>query len=314
MIYRRQGAYVYLYAVDGTGAPVTGDAQHITAYVTRDGEEPGSALSGAVVEIDAGKAPGVYLTWLDSDHTDCEQLVVTAVSTTPGVRIAPVREQVLGHQLFAYALAGVAAQMLAVDGWEPDGMSVSWSGRALEAGEAISLAAYDFLREVPPSEEPAIQEVQVLGHLTAQGWEPDAEWQDNVYGDLLLVSANLPHAPGVLTVSIPGGRRPQTLRLRLPAGPYGVRGYVRADGGLLDENNYFWTQASPWSPLDEVIEGGALTARELLRALAAVLAGKASGGGTGTIRFRDLADTKDRLTLSVDGQGNRSAVALDLTE
>ena len=62
--------------------------------------------------------------------------------------------------------------------------------------------------------------------------------------------------------------------------------------------------------LDEVVEGS-LTLRQVLKILLAALAGKASGGGTTSIAFRDHADTKDRISMTVDSNGNRSAVILD---
>lgn len=61
-----------------------------------------------------------------------------------------------------------------------------------------------------------------------------------------------------------------------------------------------------------VIEG-ALTAEQVARLLLAVAAGKSSGGGGTTVRFRDLADGKDRITATVDAQGNRAAVTRDAT-
>ena len=50
---------------------------------------------------------------------------------------------------------------------------------------------------------------------------------------------------------------------------------------------------------------------EVLRVVLAALVGKATGGGTGTITIRDVGDTKDRIVLTVDSSGNRSAVTLD---
>jgi hypothetical protein len=44
-----------------------------------------------------------------------------------------------------------------------------------------------------------------------------------------------------------------------------------------------------------------------------VLAGKSSGGGTATIIFRDTADGTDRVTATVDADGNRTGVVLDVT-
>jgi len=58
---------------------------------------------------------------------------------------------------------------------------------------------------------------------------------------------------------------------------------------------------------------GAHTFKNILRLISAVLFGKASGGGTTEIKFRDLGDTKDRITATVDTNGNRTAVTLDGT-
>jgi len=63
---------------------------------------------------------------------------------------------------------------------------------------------------------------------------------------------------------------------------------------------------------DEVLEGS-YTGRQLMRAFAAVLAGKVSGAGTTTITFRNTGDSKDVITATVDVNGNRSEVTLDLT-
>lgn len=61
-----------------------------------------------------------------------------------------------------------------------------------------------------------------------------------------------------------------------------------------------------------IIENG-MTAEEVMRILLAVNAGKSDGGGSTTITFRDQADTKDRITATVDASGNRSALSLDAT-
>lgn len=64
--------------------------------------------------------------------------------------------------------------------------------------------------------------------------------------------------------------------------------------------------------LDDPVEG-TYTMREALRIMLAVLAGKANGGGTATIVFRDVNDSKDRVEATVDVNGNRSTVILDVT-
>jgi len=61
-----------------------------------------------------------------------------------------------------------------------------------------------------------------------------------------------------------------------------------------------------------VVEG-ALTFEQMTRIFQAVLAGKSTGGGTNTISFRDVADSKNRVQATVDANGNRTAVAVDGT-
>lgn len=62
--------------------------------------------------------------------------------------------------------------------------------------------------------------------------------------------------------------------------------------------------------LDEVVEG-TVTLRQALRLLLSFVGAKVSGGGTTEIIFRDIGDTKPRITMTVDADGDRSAVTLD---
>lgn len=64
---------------------------------------------------------------------------------------------------------------------------------------------------------------------------------------------------------------------------------------------------------DEVFEGE-YTLRQALRLLISVLGCVSAGGGTTSITFKNVAGTKDRVTATVDSNGNRSVVTLDLTE
>lgn len=62
-----------------------------------------------------------------------------------------------------------------------------------------------------------------------------------------------------------------------------------------------------WSYVAE----GALTAVQLYRIIVAALAGKSTGGGTTSVAFRDVADSKNRIAATVDADGNRTAITLD---
>ena len=68
----------------------------------------------------------------------------------------------------------------------------------------------------------------------------------------------------------------------------------------------------PAAVLASTVETGA-TVVQSLRLHNAVLGGKVSGAGSGVEKFRDLADTKDRLVSTVDNLGNRSSEVADLT-
>lgn len=61
-----------------------------------------------------------------------------------------------------------------------------------------------------------------------------------------------------------------------------------------------------------VIDNG-LTAEMIQRVLVSILAGKVTGAGTDTEVFRDLSDSKARVTVTADESGNRSQVIIDGT-
>jgi len=64
--------------------------------------------------------------------------------------------------------------------------------------------------------------------------------------------------------------------------------------------------------LDDAVEGSE-TLQQTVRLMRAALVGKLSGAANTTVTFRDAADTKARITATVDADGNRSAVTTDAT-
>lgn len=61
---------------------------------------------------------------------------------------------------------------------------------------------------------------------------------------------------------------------------------------------------------DETTEVG-MTLRKATNIILAALAGKSTGGGTNTIKFKDQADTKFRITATVTADGDRTAITND---
>lgn len=80
------------------------------------------------------------------------------------------------------------------------------------------------------------------------------------------------------------------------------------DVGTMGEKlNDAGSGSNPWT---EVIENS-YTAAELLRIIAAALAGELSGAATTTITIKGVDGTTDRIIATVDSDGNRSALTLD---
>jgi len=72
------------------------------------------------------------------------------------------------------------------------------------------------------------------------------------------------------------------------------------------------TSAAITAILGTVVEG-THTLGDILRILLSANAGKGSGLATSTVTYRNVADSKARITATVDADGNRTAVTLDGT-
>lgn len=79
-----------------------------------------------------------------------------------------------------------------------------------------------------------------------------------------------------------------------------------------DKTGYSLSTAGVDAVLDDPVEGS-YTMRQILCVLAGWTVGKASGGGTTTITFRNVGDTLNRIVETTDSNGNRSAITLTLT-
>lgn len=82
-----------------------------------------------------------------------------------------------------------------------------------------------------------------------------------------------------------------------------------APGTMGEKLNDAGSASNPWT---EVIESG-LSAAEILRIIAAALAGEVSGAGSGTETFVGLDGATDRIVSTVDVDGNRTNVVVDGT-
>ncbi len=78
---------------------------------------------------------------------------------------------------------------------------------------------------------------------------------------------------------------------------------------MSDKTGFALSAAGVDAILDEVIEG-THTLRQYIRTMASVLLAKVSGGGSDTITYRDVDDSKDRVVATVTTDGDRTAIVL----
>jgi dihydroxyacetone kinase DhaKLM complex PTS-EIIA-like component DhaM len=84
------GQKVQLFAFDTTtGAPKTGDAANITAYVSKDHGTVTVLTDTGAAEMDATNAKGVYLFDVAQAESNADEATFTAKSTTANVSITP---------------------------------------------------------------------------------------------------------------------------------------------------------------------------------------------------------------------------------
>lgn len=88
--------------------------------------------------------------------------------------------------------------------------------------------------------------------------------------------------------------------------------YDNASGNILDNGIDTSIESSTnISAIWSYVVDGTFTAEELMRIIASAAAGKASGLDVLSPVYRDISDSKDRITATTDAFGNRSAVTLD---
>ena len=104
----------------------------------------------------------------------------------------------------------------------------------------------------------------------------------------------------------------------LPADIDAIAGYLDTEiAAILEDTGT--TLAAQIAALNDIsvadiiagVADGSYDLQEMLRVIFSVCAGKSAGGGTATLTFRDSADSKNRVSATVDANGNRTAMTLD---
>lgn len=97
-----------------------------------------------------------------------------------------------------------------------------------------------------------------------------------------------------------------------------VGGNVVGSVGSLTTNNDKTGYTLSNTGIDNILDRTAgvetsFTLRQALRLILSSAAAKLSGAATTTVKLRDINDTKDRITATVDSDGNRTAITTDVT-
>lgn len=99
---------------------------------------------------------------------------------------------------------------------------------------------------------------------------------------------------------------------RLSSASISLSGGAVTVGTNNDKTGYRLSSTGVDDVWDEVVDGS-LTGRQSVRLINSSAFSKLSGAATTSIVIRDAGDTKDRITATVDADGNRTAVTLDAT-
>lgn len=136
---------------------------------------------------------------------------------------------------------------------------------------------------------------------------PNASIYDNAYnGQVVFIRSGAGEDQARRIVSYSGSTKVATVEREWDAVPDNTSGYVMLPTAVMP------SEAIGNAVLSAIVEG-TLTFEEWTRLVSSVLFGKISGAPAGPLLFRDIGDTKDRITATVDADGNRLDVTTDAT-
>jgi hypothetical protein len=92
----------------------------------------------------------------------------------------------------------------------------------------------------------------------------------------------------------------------------GVGHVVDDSVGAVVNSDYLLSSDTISDAVHNAVVEGTITQKQATRLMMSVLAGKSTGGDTTNIKFRDTQDSKNRVNETVDEDGNRTSVTLDL--
>lgn len=280
--------YIYFFAVDSTDliTPETG-LSSFTVRRSRNGGASAAMTTPTINETDSSNMPGWYEllmdedTTLDSgDHSQIMALHITQASMAPAkVLVEIYRPDVTAGETLTVASGIGSANIINAAGtaWNSGAINVNTLASNTLTNAKINSGAFTSGKfDVGVYED-------IAGYVWAETVRTlSALDEDSTTLDL---DATIRSAIGLASANL------DTQIADLPTANENADALLDRSAG---------------------VETG-LTFRQWLRLAASTLFGKASGLETTTAVFRDFGDTKDRITATVDANGNRTAVTRDAT-
>ena len=317
MLYKNvasQKIAVFAYTAS-TGAAKTGDAAQITAYISKDFAAGAATNDVNPTEMDATNMPGWYVFDLTQAETNAEVIVLAPKSSTSGV----VLDQA---QVFTQdAAISSRASQTSVDDVPT---VVEFEARTLVAADYVVVSD---LPSVPTASDNATAAAAAILATPANKLATDATGAASanvtMQGGVAVAAAD---ANGNIPVNI------KTIKGSLAAVDglaglsewYDAESYVAVLGqDIRDAMKLAPSAGAPAAgsvdaKLDDIlttigseIVEGTYTRDDILRIIAAALAGETSGSGTPTVTITGLDGATTRITATVDGNGNRTGMTLD---
>lgn len=305
-----------------TGQPKTGDSANITAYVSKDYGAVTVLGDTSATESDATNAPGSYLFDLTQGETNADCLDFSAKSSTSNIRIVPITVYTDPPSYTSFVTpTNLTAAQIATGVWQDTtagdfttagsiGKSLFTSGVVPGGTNGLFIAGTNAATVVTTS-----LTTTFTGNLTGS-----VASVTGAVGSVTGAVGSVTGAVGSVTGNV-GGNVVGTVASVVGA-VGSVTGNVGGSVASLTANNdktgYALTAGERNSVADALLDRAdaietAWTLRKVTRIAFAALGGKASGLETTTAVYRSGDDTKNRITATVDVDGNRSAVTLDGT-
>lgn len=316
--------YLYFVAVDSSDL-ITRETglSSFTVYRSRNGAAAAAYTTPTVNETDATNMPGVYELLLDEDMTldagDQSQEVCLHITKTGMAPVTRVFE--------LYRPSVTAGETIGVSSGAVSNVTTAATATAVTTVNGLAanvITAASMNADASAEIADAVWDEDATGHQTqgtfGQAIGDPAADTNTIFKAVVTDAAGANVAADIIAIKAETATilsDTNDIQTRIPAAL--VSGRIDASVGAMaaDTLTASALAADAGTEIAAAVMAsnveGTVTLTESMRLQNAALLGKASGLGTTTAVFRDLADTKDRISATVDADGNRSAVTLDDT-